>query len=103
MLLPQSAASSAPHARVLSITGNGSLSLNAVAADSQRNIYVAGAGRATAIPGLERGFQTRPDGQDALVAKLSPRGDPIWATDLGGTDFQGTDVASSIAVDAAGH
>lgn len=86
------------------------MTVNAVAVDAQDNIYVAGSGSATDIPGLDRGFDASPDGVDAFVAKLDRNGTPIWATYLGGRDrstgsrgVRLIDAARAIAVDAAGQ
>jgi photosystem II stability/assembly factor-like uncharacterized protein len=101
----------APPASAVLLPGK-SMTVNAVAVDAQDNVYLAGTGNAPDVPGLERGLDATPDGNDAFVAKLDRNGKPVWATYVGGTDRRPvgsraplpfSDSALAIAVDAAGQ
>jgi subtilisin-like proprotein convertase family protein len=72
---------------------------NGIAVDADGNALVAGR---TSSPGwVSGGFDTSYDGDyDAFVAKLSPTGDHLWSTYLGGSEH---DWAMGIAVDTAGN
>jgi len=76
-----------------------------VAADSAGNIYLAGAAASPDFPVTAGAYQTqKPASADfpaAFVAKLKADGSAlIYSTFIGGSD---ADIASGIAVDAAGH
>ena len=72
--------------------------VRAVAADPAGNAYVVGSTFSSDFPGTTRGLTF--GGQDIFVAKLNPSGRALeWATYIGGS---GTDIGTSIAVDAAG-
>ncbi len=80
--------------------GTGLDSANAVAVDRNGNIYVAGETASADFPvlGSSRAFAGV---SDAFVAKLDPTGRVLlYSTFLGGSE---ADVASGIAVDAAGN
>ena len=72
---------------------------NGIAVDGSGNVYVTGS---TSSAGwVQGGFDTSYDGSgDAFVVKLSPSGEHLWSTYLGGSDL---DSAESIAVDSAGN
>src|ERR1035438_5911584 len=74
----------------------------AIAVDSQGNAYVAGDTYSPDFPITANAAQIRlGGGRDAFVAKLSPAGDRlIFSTYLGGP---GSDGATGIALDSAGH
>src|SRR5581483_11536272 len=86
--------------------------IHAVATDLTGNVYVAGETTSSNFPVSLGAFQTKRgnapatifgfEGQylpNAFVAKLSPAGQILWATYLGGS---GADAALGIAVDASG-
>jgi len=92
--------------------GDGEDIIHAVATDSAGNVYVAGETTSSNFPVTAGAFQTRRgnspgtifgfEGEflpNAFVAKLSPAGQLLWATYLGGN---GPDAALGIAVDATG-
>ena len=92
--------------------GDGEDIIHAVATDSAGNVYLAGETTSSNFPVTAGAFQTRRGnspgtifgfvGQflpNAFVAKLSPAGQILWATYLGGS---GADAALGIAVDAKG-
>jgi hypothetical protein len=72
--------------------GSGFDLASAVAVDHD-SAYVAGATTSTDFPGADPPRDGR--GQDAFVARLSPGGQLVWATYLGGT---GSDAVTGIAV-----
>jgi len=85
---------------------------SSIALDRDNNVYVTGSATSDfpVTPGAfqttyggnfctNSGFRTRPC-PDAFVAKLTPAGDLIYATYLGG---QGYDEGASIAVDSSGN
>ena len=92
--------------------GDGEDIIHAVATDSAGNVYLAGETTSSNFPVTAGAFQTKRGnspgtifgftGQylpNAFVAKLSPAGQILWATYLGGNGF---DAALGIAVDAKG-
>ena len=92
--------------------GDGEDIIHAVATDSAGNVYLAGETTSSNFPVTAGAFQTKRgnspgtifgfEGQflpNAFVAKLSPAGQILWATYLGGS---GADAALGIAVDAKG-
>ncbi len=67
----------------------------AVKSDYSGNVYVAGMARNNATFGL---LPIASNGEkDAIVAKLSKAGSPLWVKSIGGT---GNDAAKSLAIDA---
>jgi hypothetical protein len=86
--------------------GNAVDDATAIAIDSTGNGYVAGLTQSTDFPVTSGAFQaslrgSAPTAENAFVAKLNANGTALaYSTYLGGT---GQDVASGIAVDAAGH
>ncbi len=66
-----------------------------VAVDSHDNVIVVGETYSTELPSVGGSG----GGCDALIAKLSPRGDVLWAERFGGS---GTDLALSVAADPLG-
>ncbi len=92
--------------------GDGEDIVHAVATDSAGNVYLAGETTSSNFPVTAGAFQTRrgnspgtifgfegPFFPNAFVAKLSPAGQILWASYLGGSR---NDVALGIAVDAKG-
>ena len=92
--------------------GDGEDIIHAVATDSAGNVYLAGETTSSNFPVTAGAFQTKrgnPPGTifgfegpflpNAFVAKLSPAGQILWATYLGGS---GPDATLGIAVDAKG-
>jgi len=76
---------------------------NALAVDQHDNVYVAGSVCSGSFPVTDGAFQTsiRGGGAPAYVAKLNSSGSELlYATYLGGS---GGDVATALAVDAAGN
>jgi len=75
---------------------------NAIAVDAAGSAYVTGSVFFSDFPVTPGAFDTTYNGrEDVLVAKLNPAGTALeYATYLGGQD---RDVASSIAIDAAGN
>jgi hypothetical protein len=70
-----------------------------IAVDGSGNIMVSGS--TTSSGWVSGGFDTTHNGSnDAFVAKLSPQGEHLWSTYLGGTD---SDLAFGIAVDGSGN
>lgn len=70
-----------------------------VALDADGNILIAGGTSSAAW--IAGGYDTSYHGAfDAFVAKLSPAGEPIWSTYLGGS---GEDWGLGVAVDSAGN
>ena len=80
--------------------GNSSDYGRGIAVDTAGNVLVMG--RTESAGWASGGFDTNYDGgnNDVFVAKLSPSGDHIWSTYLGGS---GTDWGYGIAVDTAGN
>ena len=94
--------------------GGGYTQIRAMVTDAQGNIYIAGTTTSMDLPA--NGVYSSPFGYvgaaggvlligagratDAFAAKLTPQGDLIWATYLGGS---GDDAASSIALDPSGN
>jgi Beta-propeller repeat len=94
------------------LSGDGEDIVHAVATDSAGNVYLAGETTSSNFPVTAGAFQTKRgnspgtifgfEGQflpNAFVAKLSPAGQILWATYLGGS---GPDGALGIGVDAKG-
>src|SRR5277367_489844 len=92
--------------------GDGEDIVHAVATDFTGNVYLAGETTSSNFPVTAGAFQTKRgnspgtifgfEGQflpNAFVVKLSPGGQMLWATYLGGS---GSDAALGIAVDAQG-
>ncbi len=92
--------------------GDGEDIIHAVATDSAGNVYLAGETTSSNFPVTAGAFQTKRgnssgiifgfEGQflpNAFLAKLSPSGQIVWASYLGGS---GPDAALGIAVDAQG-
>jgi uncharacterized protein (TIGR03437 family) len=92
--------------------GDGEDIVHAIATDSASNVYLAGETTSSNFPVTKGAFQTKRgsapgtifgfEGQylpNAFVAKLSPAGQILWATYLGGSL---ADAALGIAVDAKG-
>ena len=79
--------------------GTGSDVGNGIAVDGSGNILVTGE---TASSGwVSGGWDTSHNrDQDAFVVKLSPHGQHVWSTYLGGTD---SDVGNGVAVDGLGN
>ena len=87
--------------------GAGNEAARALGLDSSGNIYIAGYTTTINLPVPRNAAQSAYGGQttnlmtgDAFVAKFSPSGTLLYLTYLGGS---GDDVASAIAVDAAGN
>ncbi|HTS64270.1 MAG TPA: SBBP repeat-containing protein, partial [Candidatus Acidoferrales bacterium] len=80
--------------------GIGADSANAVALDSQGNIYVAGETTSANLPVLNPYQAQNGGGDDAFVFKFSGTGARLYGTFLGGV---GDDRATAIAVDGAGY
>ena len=74
---------------------------NAVTLDANGNVYITGFTLSPDFPTTSGAFQRQPGGQeDAFIAKLSgSNGTLLYSTYLGGS---GTDIATSVVVDAAG-
>jgi uncharacterized protein (TIGR03437 family) len=91
---------------IFSVYLGGSLpdSGNAIAVDAAGNVYVAGETQSPDFPVTRGAFQTTPGGaqfsRDAFVVKLSPTGDLLYSTYLGGNYDE---AATGIAVDDAGN
>jgi uncharacterized protein (TIGR03437 family) len=92
--------------------GDGEDIVHAIATDSAGNVYLAGETTSSNFPVTAGAFQTRRGNSpgttfgfesqfrpNAFVAKLSPAGQILWATYLGGS---GADAALGIAVDSKG-
>ncbi len=92
--------------------GDGEDIVHAIATDSAGNVYLAGETTSSNFPVTPGAFQTKRGNSpgtifgfesqllpNAFVAKLSPVGQILWATYLGGS---GQDAALGIAVDAKG-
>ena len=87
--------------------GAGNEAARALGLDGSGNIYIAGYTTTSNLPVPRNAAQSAYGGQtanfmtgDAFVAKFSPSGTLLYLTYLGGS---GDDVASAIAVDAAGN
>lgn len=91
----------------------GEFQINAVTTDAAGNTYFTGYVNSSAFPATPNAFQTTltasecvgpptylPPCSDAVVVKLDPYGNIVWATYLGGN---GGDSGTAIAVDAAGN
>lgn len=79
--------------------GRGVESLGEVAVDSSGNVLLVGSTNTGSLPS-ENAAQDRLAGnKDAFVTKLSPHGDVVFSTFLGGSEG---DHATSVATDAAG-
>lgn len=75
ILLDQPSDRTAPATAVFTLGGTGRLQPRAITTDAQDNIYIAGSGRATDVPGLENGMKPRHERiDDAFVAKLDRQG-----------------------------
>lgn len=71
-----------------------------VAVDAQGNIYIAGGTESTGWPTTAGAYDRTPNGNyDVFVAKLSPQGQLIWSTLIGGPGY---DRAYGIELDAQG-
>ena len=74
-----------------------------VASDAHGNAYVTGWTNSSSLPGTPAGYQARYGGGpglgDAFVAKISPAGELIYTTYLGGSD---EDAGWGISVDSLG-
>ncbi len=68
-----------------------------IAVDSSGNIYITGETDSPAFPGTD---QTNAGKYDTFVSKLSPSGDLLWSTLVGGS---AEDFARGIAVDSSGN
>ncbi len=66
--------------------------------DTTGNCWVSG--NTSSSNWVSGGFDTRYDGDDAFLAKLSPAGSHLWSTYLGGSGYESGD---GIAVDANGN
>lgn len=79
--------------------GSGPDVANAIAVDSDGNVYLAGETQSANFP-VSGGFQTSATpGRNGFVVKLSPNGSSVvWSSFLGGSQ---EDFASSIALDSA--
>ena len=95
------------HGFVLDLAADGSTVLwrknlpayiNALAIDRQGNSVLTGTTTEPTFP-IVHAFQRRATGQAAVVAKLSPHGDILFSTYLGGFTTSG----SAIAIDTAGN
>ena len=82
--------------------GTSTDSVNGVGIDAMGNAYAVGAFQGTADfdPGAGTYDLTAAGAEDAFVAKLDGTGNFVWARRLGGIS---QDIASSVAVDAAGN
>jgi hypothetical protein len=85
-----------------SFGGVGTDIANAVAVDASGNVYTTGYFHGTADfdPGVGISNLTSAGGADGFVSKLDSSGNFVWAKSFDGT---GTDIASSVAVDASGN
>jgi predicted SpoU family rRNA methylase len=78
--------------------GNGYDCGYGLTSDSQGNIYWVGYTGSTNIPIVGNAYQTeKKGGHDALIAKFSPDGQPVWITYFGGN---ATDVAMDCSMDS---
>ena len=75
-------------------------SINSMATDATGNIYVAGTTNSPQFQVVNASQPQLAGGSDAFVAKLSPDGQVLWATFLGGSDNDG---ASGLGLDSAGN
>ncbi len=82
-----------------SVGGSGGERGLGIAVDSAGNTYIAGQTSSLDFPVVTPAQPTNGGGVDAFVAKLDPLGAVIWATYVGGTDF---DVAYGLRVDPSG-
>jgi hypothetical protein len=82
--------------------GTGTESGNSITLDAAGNVYTAGDFSSTADfdPGAGTVNLTSAGNADIFVSKLDATGNFVWAKGMGGT---GIDIASAIAVDAAGN
>ncbi|MGQ9915519.1 MAG: SBBP repeat-containing protein [Thermogutta sp.] len=79
--------------------GDGDDGARGAAVDGQGNIYVAGFTRSAAW--VSGGYDLSYGGYgDAFVAKLSPHGEHVWSTYLGGSAYDG---AEAVVCDAEGN
>lgn len=79
--------------------GEGDDAARAVAVDNQGNIFVAGYTRSSGW--VSGGYDTSYGGYgDAFVAKISPQGEHVWSTYLGGAAYDG---AEAVICDADGN
>src|ERR1019366_2729575 len=81
--------------------------VNAMASDTQGNVYLSGVTRSADLPVTAGSYHPQPfpncspgQCQHAFVAKVSASGGLVWSTYLGGN---GSDAATGIAVDPGGN
>ena len=85
---------------IATFAGSGTESIIAMATDAAGNIYVAGTTTSADFPVVNAAQAVSGGGgSDVFVAKVSPEGQVIWATFLGGA---GEDKAFGLALDAQG-
>jgi hypothetical protein len=74
---------------------------DAIATDSDGNVYITGGAESIDFPTSPGAFQAAPGGlKDAFVIKLDPAGSVVYSTYLGGV---GDDVGRAIAADGTGN
>lgn len=72
-----------------------------VAVDAQNNVYITGGTESSNFPTTPGSYDQSPNGNyDVFVAKISPAGQLLWSTLLGGPNY---DRAYGIEVDAQGY
>ncbi len=82
--------------------GAGYDEVGAVVVDSQGYIYVGGGTQSAGW--VSGGFDTTMDGAcDAFVAKLSPTGEHVWSTYLGGNETTPEEQTQGICLDSSGN
>lgn len=74
--------------------------IRGIETDRSGMVYVAGNTQSKTFPTLNANQPTQPGRDDAFVAKLSPDGQLLWSTYLGG---KGNDSTNAIAVDPKGY
>lgn len=80
--------------------GSGQDQIRDIAVDAQGNIYITGGTKSTTWPTTAGAYDRTPKGNyDVFVTKLSPQGQIIWSTLIGGPGY---DRAYGVEVDAQG-
>ena len=72
-----------------------------ITVDAQGNIYITGGTESSQWPGTAGTYDPTPNGNyDVFVAKISPQGQLLWSTFIGGPNY---DRAYGVEVDAQGY